>query len=173
VKSEVDRGSTFWVELARTDVVAARPVADSRDHHVEALAAPDTAGVVLYVEDNRSNVRLMERVLERRPGVRLLHAGCGEEGLKMAKALQPDLIFLDLHLPDMSGEDVLRLLWEDAALRGIPVVVLSADATPSQARRLKAGGAIDYLTKPLEIGQVMRVLDQSLNSGLHSQRDLK
>jgi PAS domain S-box-containing protein len=172
VTSEVDRGSTFWVELARTDGAAARPVADSPEH-VETAPAPDTTGVVLYIEDNRSNVRLMERVLERRPGVRLLNAGRGEEGLKMAKALQPDLIFLDLHLPDMSGEDVLRLLWEDAALRRIPVVILSADATPSQTRRLKAGGAIDYLTKPLEIGQVVRVVDQSLNSRLHSERDVK
>jgi CheY-like chemotaxis protein len=122
---------------------------------------------VLYIEDNRSNVRLMERVLERRPGVRLLHAGRGEEGLQMARAQQPDLIFLDLHLPDMSGEEVLRLLWQDTALRDIPVAVLSADATASQARRLKASGAIEFLTKPLQIGQVMRVVDHSLSGSEH------
>jgi PAS domain S-box-containing protein len=166
VRSEVDFGSTFWVELARTDAVDVRPAAESglSGVAVEPMAPASTAGVVLYIEDNRSNVRLMERVLERRPGVRLLHAGRGDEGVKMATAHQPDLIFLDLHLPDMSGEDVLRLLWQDSALRQIPVAVLSADATPSQARRLKASGAIEYLTKPLEIGQVMRVVDQTLST---------
>lgn len=171
VRSEVDFGSTFWVELARTDAVDVGPAAelhaDASRAGVEPIDVPNTTGVVLYIEDNRSNVRLMERVLERRPGVRLLHAGRGEDGLKMARAQQPDLIFLDLHLPDMSGEDVLRLLWQDSTLRRIPVAVLSADATPSQARRLKASGAIEYLTKPLEIGQVMRVVDHSLSTSGH------
>jgi PAS domain S-box-containing protein len=162
VNSEVDRGSTFWIELALTDHVEARPPSNSSDAVATPAPAPNTTGVVLYIEDNRSNVRLMERVLQRRPGVRLVHAERGDLGLKMAKTQHPDLIFLDLHLPDMSGEEVLRRLWEDAALRRIPVAVLSADATPSQTRRLKASGAIEYLTKPLEIAQVMRVVDHSL-----------
>ena len=80
----------------------------------------------------------------------------------MAREERPALIFLDLHLPDMSGEDVLQRLWQDRELRQIPIAVLSADATPAQTSRLKASGAIAYLTKPLEIREVMRLLDEQL-----------
>jgi CheY-like chemotaxis protein len=106
----------------------------------------------------------MERVLERRPGVRLMHAADGQIGLERARSAKPDLIFLDLHLPDMPGEEVLQRLWEDASLRRIPVVILSADASPEQARRLKASGAVDYLTKPLQIREVLQLVDQRLRS---------
>ena len=121
-----------------------------------------TSGLVLYIEDNRSNVRLMERVLQRRPGVKLLHAPTGADGIRLARSEQPDLIFLDLHLPDMGGEDVLEHLWQEPDLRRIPVAILSADATPSHVRRLHASGAVAYLTKPLDIAEVMRLLDYRL-----------
>ncbi|MGH2437448.1 MAG: response regulator, partial [bacterium] len=136
VESEVDRGSTFWVELALADPVqgAAAPM---RVH--EAASAHDSGvkGTVLYIEDNVSNRRLMERLVARRPGVRLVGVSQGQAGLDLARADPPDLILLDLHLPDMRGEEVLRRLWEDPRTRAIPVAVLSADATPAQAKRLR------------------------------------
>ncbi|HYM24011.1 MAG TPA: response regulator, partial [Vicinamibacterales bacterium] len=110
---------------------------------------------VLYVEDNTSNVRLMQRIMERRPGVRLLHGPTGGEGLTLARRERPDLIFLDMHLPDMSGEDVLHRLWQDAALRSIPVAVLSADAAPSGAEA--------------EDGRSDRVLDQAAGCACRAQ----
>jgi CheY-like chemotaxis protein len=114
---------------------------------------------VLYIEDNVANVRLLERVLRQRPGIRLQHASNGEAGIAAARDATPDLILLDLHLPDTSGDDVLRILWEDPATRDIPTIVLTADATPGLARRLKAAGARDTLTKPLDIRQVLDVVD--------------
>ena len=100
--------------------------------------ARDTQGVVLYIEDNRSNVRLMERLLERRPGVAPAATRPTASGsARWRAAEQPDLILLDLHLPDMPGEEVLHRLWQDAALRSIPVAILSADATAEQSRRLR------------------------------------
>ena len=72
------------------------------------------------------------------------------------------MVFLDLHLPDASGEEVLRQLWDDTALRSIPVVVLTADATFGQISRLLASGAAAYLTKPLELAKVLDVLDRIL-----------
>ncbi|MCU1383567.1 MAG: luxQ 2 [Acidobacteria bacterium] len=161
VDSVVDHGSTFWIELALTS--AAQAMARTERPGAAPAAAQDTRGVVLYIEDNRSNVRLMERILERRTGVRLVHAGDGELGVRAAATERPDLIFLDLHLPDMSGEDVLHRLWQDSALRGIPVAILSADATVEQARRLKASGAVAYLTKPLQIRDVLQLIDERLN----------
>jgi PAS domain S-box-containing protein len=162
VASEVDRGSTFWIELALSDAPASLPEPSAADPR-SAQSTPETCGVVLYIEDNGSNVRLMERVIQRRPGVRLLHAPRGADGLRMAREAHPGLIFLDLHLPDMSGEEVLQQLWQDADLRRIPVAVLSADAMPAQTRRLKASGAMAYLTKPLEIRQVLRLVDEVLS----------
>jgi PAS domain S-box-containing protein len=162
VTSEVDRGSMFWVELALTErphlVIDLQPEA----RPVDSLAPPTTKGVVLYVEDNHSNVRLMERVLQRRPGVRLLHAPIGADGLAMAREHRPNLILLDLHLPDLPGEEVLQRLSRDPELRDIPVAVLSADAMPSHPPRLKGAGAIAYLTKPLEITLVLKLVDETL-----------
>jgi PAS domain S-box-containing protein len=162
VESAVDRGSTFWVELARAEAtvetvsapIAARPDATHHDSGV--------TGTVLYIEDNISNRRLMERVLARRAGVRLLGAAQGQTGLDLARTHRPDLILLDLHLPDLPGEEVLRRLWEDSGTRAIPVAVLSADATPAQTRRLIAAGATAYLTKPINIGEVLQLLDEKL-----------
>jgi CheY-like chemotaxis protein len=115
---------------------------------------------VLLIEDNNANVKLLEQILESRPGVRLLCAGQGGLGLEMAREHRPDLILLDLHLPDMHGGDVLRRLLEDECTADLPVVILSADATPGQTERLLAAGARDYLTKPLDIRRFLAVLDQ-------------
>lgn len=161
VESEIDRGSTFWVELARAEASAGttaplrgRPDASAQDSGV--------SGTVLYIEDNISNRRLMERLLARRAGVRLIAAPDGEAGMDLARAERPDLILLDLHLPDTPGEDVLRRLWEDPRTRAIPVAVLSADANPAQTRRLLAAGARAYLTKPIDIAAVLQLLDETL-----------
>ena len=110
-----------------------------------------------------SNVRLVERLLkQRRPRITLLHAGDGAIGMAMALEYKPDLIFLDLHLPDTPGDEVLRRLWEDTRTRDIPVAVLSADATLSQSRRLIATGAKAYLTKPLDVSRMLALIDERL-----------
>jgi CheY-like chemotaxis protein len=89
-----------------------------------------------------------------------MHASEGALGVDIALKHNPDLIFLDLHLPDMPGEEILRQLWTHQSTREIPVVVLSADATVSQSRRLIASGASAYLTKPLDVSHLLRVLDE-------------
>lgn len=167
VQSEVDRGTTFWVELppgvepshAVPDVQA--PLADTRTN---------AHGTVLYIEDNSSNVRLLERVLSRRPSVRLITTATGEDGIARAQRDRPDLILLDLHLPDMSGEEVLRRLWSNAETRSLPVAVLSADATPSQRQRMLASGAVAYLTKPIDLAELLKLVDQRLTvADLHGR----
>jgi PAS domain S-box-containing protein len=106
---------------------------------------------VLYIEDNLANLKLVERLLERAPDVRLIPAMQGQLGLELARRHQPDLILLDLHLPDLHGRDVLQALKDDPATAGIRVVVLSADATASQVERLLEAGAADYATKPIDV----------------------
>jgi CheY-like chemotaxis protein len=97
-------------------------------------------------------------VLALEPGVTLLSAMQGSRGLDLARAHRPDLILLDVHLPDIPGDAVLHRLQADAATRRIPVVVISADATHRQAERLTAAGARAYLTKPIDIRQLRGLL---------------
>jgi signal transduction histidine kinase len=160
VHSVQDAGSTFWVELPLAPPPSQDvPGPDSRQTLGDATPL---LGTVLYVEDNRSNRRLMERVMARRPGVRLLSAASGRAGIELVRAERPDLVILDLHLPDMTGEDVLRQLWEDRETRGTPVAVLSADATPGQIARLRVAGATAYLTKPLNVAELLALVDDQL-----------
>jgi CheY-like chemotaxis protein len=114
---------------------------------------------VLYVEDNASNVRLIERVMAHRPHVTLLTALRGALGLEMARTHRPDLILLDLGLPDTPGAEVLRALREDPTTCDIPVVVVSADATAAQISLMLASGAADYLTKPFEVASLLGLVD--------------
>lgn len=122
----------------------------------------DVEGRVLYIEDNASNLKLVARLLERRPRVQLLTALQGGLGLELARQHGPDLVLLDLHLPDMNGEVLLQRLRADHRTAKVPVVILSADATAGQMSRLLAAGATDYLTKPLDVRRVLEVVDSFL-----------
>ena len=165
VESVIDQGSFFTVELPVTDGPSA---GDNPLPSPPAVVHP--VGTILYIEDNLSNVSLMERLVRRRPGVDLVHAQDGRTGVEAVRTQPPNLIFLDLHLPDTPGEEVLRQLWSDPATRRIPVVVLSADATAVQKQRLLACGAIAYLTKPFDIGEVLDVIDRTLHVGSRGAR---
>jgi CheY-like chemotaxis protein len=117
---------------------------------------------ILYIEDNLSNLRLIESILSQRPGISVLSAMQGRVGLDLARAHRPDLILLDRHLPDISGDQVFVQLREDPRTRDIPVIVLSADAISSEIRRLLGAGVRAYLTKPLDVRQLLAVIDESL-----------
>jgi len=161
VESPDGGGSTFWVELAETASVDQRSgVGAGREP--ASPAAGTRPGTILYVEDNASNLRLVERVLGEHTTMRLIPAMQGRLGLALAREHRPDLILLDLHLPDMLGEDVLRQMRDDALLRETPVIVLSADATPGQIKRLLALGARAYLTKPLDVTRLLVEIDGAL-----------
>ena len=160
VRSTLGEGSTFWVELPLADnpLVAAQAA--------QAALAPEHAcrGTVLYIEDNLSNTRLIQMVLEAHPGVELLGAEQGSIGLELARGRRPDLILLDLHLPDFPGWEVLAALQADPRTRAIPTIIVSADATPNQVDRLLKAGARDYLTKPLNVRELMAILHEHLQN---------
>ena len=156
VESEVGKGSTFWVKLPLTGPLEVREQATLHEQPEERHAPLS----VLYIEDNLSNLQLVERFLSRRPQVRLIPAMQGRLGFELAREHRPDLILLDVHLPDIGGEIVLKLLREDPITRDIGVVVISADATERQRRELLEAGALDYLTKPLNINSFLEKVDQ-------------
>lgn len=118
---------------------------------------------VLYVEDDIVNFTLVARILEYRPGVTVLHAPEGQLAVELAEAYKPKLVLLDLNLPDIHGSEVLKRLQNESETAEIPVVILSADATPSQIERLLTAGAKNYLTKPYDIEQFLAVVDEYLN----------
>lgn len=156
-------GSTFWVELARM----ASPTENATRGRV-ATSTPQTSSVprppatILYIEDNLPNLALIETILSDRPEITLLSAMQGKLGLLMAIEKRPELILLDMHLPDLRGDEVLRRLQSDPRTARVPVVMVSADATPNTLDRLLKAGAAAYLTKPLDVGDFLETIDRFL-----------
>jgi PAS domain S-box-containing protein len=159
VNSVVGEGSTFWFELPRTKSSIEQAAVQRKNGAGRPRSAAPSCRV-LYIEDNLSNLTLIEQILEERPEIELLSSMQGKVGLELAQKYSPDLILLDLHLPDIPGWDVLARLKAYPLTRQIPVVVVSADATPSQIKRLMSGGATKYLTKPLDVIEFFKVLDR-------------
>jgi len=167
MESVLDVGSTFWVQLptpGETQLAGGGPaeVTETALPVDERTKVGTSLYTVLLIEDTLSNLNLVERLLSRWPGVTLIPAMQGRLGLELARQYHPDLVLLDLHLPDLSGERVLSELKADPATRDISVIVVSADATAGQVERLKAAGAIEYLTKPLDVRQFLSVVSDVL-----------
>ena len=163
VNSEEGKGSTFWVLLpiadAPPEVAALEPAKAAPPAPVEPVRAPRT---LLYIEDEDLNLRLVQRILQSHPEYRLLTAMQGGLGLELAREHQPDLILLDLNLPDMTGEEVLRRLKGDAATGHIPVLMVSADAMGDRIEEILLLGACGYLTKPYKVVQFLSVIEETL-----------
>ena len=164
VESEIGRGSTFWLELptAEGPVEMYERIYDNDNLGVPEPEPVAKANTVLYIEDNPSNSRLMERIFANRPEVKLIVAMQGRLGLELARQHRPDLILLDLHLPDLPGNEVLMRLRGHPETSTIPVAMISADATPGQINRLLAAGAQVYFSKPLEVKNLLRFVDETL-----------
>src|ERR1051326_7839376 len=123
VQSAIDKGSTFWIELQKLeDPLSA--LQSQTEASLAALEVQTNPGSILYIEDNLSTLRLMEQIVVNRPQIRLLAAMQGKLGLELAQAHRPNLILLDLHLPDIRGDEVLRQLKHDERTREIPGVLV-------------------------------------------------
>ena len=162
VESVPGQGSTFTIELPLVESPLAL-LDDQPAGSAETHAPFDGQHTILYIEDNLSNLKLIERLFERRPQMRLLSTMQATQGIELARQHLPALILLDLHLPDMGGEEALRRLRADPLTKQIPVIVVSADATSSNTRRLLQAGAFDYLTKPLDMARFLDVIDVALH----------
>jgi PAS domain S-box-containing protein len=157
-ESVPEQGSTFWI-----DILQVESQLKTADQWVESESKDQESkkGTILYIEDNQPNIELIEQILiYHRPNIRMETSMNGNEAQKLAMELKPDLLLLDLNLPDIHGSEVIKKLKEDAVTRLIPVVVVSADAMPSQLNNLKQLGAVDYLTKPLDVQAFLNVVDQ-------------
>jgi signal transduction histidine kinase/ActR/RegA family two-component response regulator len=145
-----DGGAVFIMEFDQAESAVSEDALDGAQ--VTGEDQPQLgACTLLYIEDNLSNFKLIERVLAPQRNIRLIPAMQGGLGLELAERHQPDLILLDLHLPDIPGAVVFERLRANPLTRDLPVVVVSADATDRQVKRLLEAGAAHYLTKPLDL----------------------
>jgi len=158
VHSTVGVGSTFMLELPEAALPEPAEVAVTRP--LAPVAAGSGIVSVLCFEDNIANVRLIERAVGRMPDVEVITAIQGRLGLDLARQHIPDVVLLDLHLPDMPGQEVLRRLRADPATASVPVVITTADASPGQAERLIEQGATAYLTKPLDLVELFDLIER-------------
>jgi len=160
IDSRLGAGTCASVSLPRVEPV---PRAPERPLPQAAPAAP--RGTVLYVEDNDVNALLVEQILARWVDLRFVRAHDGESGLALARSLQPDLLLLDMQLPDIEGEEVLRRVKADASTCRLRVVALSASAMPEEVARASQLGADEYWTKPLSVDRfladVARLMDEA------------
>jgi len=165
VTSESGVGSTFWIELADArDHVEIPPTADQAPQSMaeNSPTAPRSA-TLLYIEDQSANLLFVQKVLQRkRQQVHLLQAAEPYLGLALAQAHRPDLILLDINLPEIDGYEVLRRLRADPETCNIPVVAISANAMTDDLAKGKAAGFEDYLTKPIDIETLLASIDQYL-----------
>ena len=157
VDSRPGEGSLFELRLADAASAPAAPAP------VGAPSAPLTRaarrGKLLYIEDNAVNAMIVAELLARRPDLQLSTAADGSSGLALAVENQPDLVLLDMQLPDIDGHEVLRRLRADPRTAAIPVIALSANAMPQDIERALAAGVSDYWTKPLDFRAFMASLD--------------
>ena len=163
VDSTVGQGSVFWVELRSTpapELKVTAPEEAAPKLAIKPIDAPQK--ILLYIEDNPANMRLVERLIDRRTDIKLLKAVDGLQGIALARASLPDVILMDINLPGISGIDALKVLQEDASTAHIPVVAISANAMSRDIEVGRQLGFFRYLTKPIVVEEFMTTLDLAL-----------
>lgn len=118
--------------------------------------------VVLYVEDNKANMVLISKVLDMLDDVEMHGAETGEAGFRLAQEIRPNLVLLDINLPDMSGLDVLKKIRAEPSIQGVPVIALTASASRGEVSEGLEAGCDSYLTKPFDVRQFLDVINQYL-----------
>jgi signal transduction histidine kinase len=164
VESELGVGSTFWFELITVD----RPILSLSNTGATALdktrplihvSHPHT---LLYVDDNPSNLRLVEQVIARHPKIKLHIAVNGNDGIRMANELRPDVVMMDINMPGINGFEAMRILHSNPSTSSIPVIAVSANAMPIDIERGLKAGFFQYLTKPIKVDEFMLTLEMAL-----------
>lgn len=156
VESVAGKGSTFWVDFPLLTGSANEPL-----QNLQAMQASRYGSrTVLYIEDNPVSFRLVQKSIAGRLGIDMLGAYSAELGLQMARVRRPDVILLDINLPGMNGFEALSILKNDEATRDIPVIAISANAMERDIKKGLEAGFVDYLTKPVDIIQLVLVLSR-------------
>lgn len=164
IESELGKGSVFTVDFEKVNCHEKHKQVISNPQEVERYRKETPPATILYVEDNSANLELIENVFQStRPSIQLISTIYGNQATQLAKEYQPELILLDLNLPDIHGIKVITALKSDLDTKKIPVIIVSADATEGQIQELLSLGALAYLTKPIDIQHLLLHIDQVIN----------
>ena len=164
-ESTPGEGSTFSIDFPLAGAGGAAESPEVRDAAVADLGIGNEERLLLYVEDNPANLALMEDIVAGIPDLTMISTQTAELGLSLAEERSPDVIILDINLPGMDGIKALRHLQGAVATKDIPVLALSANATPSAIKLGHEAGFRDYLTKPVNISKLMAALQDALEEG--------
>lgn len=171
VHSVLGEGSTFWIELPTAASQNSAATETTPDDTVSDIAINDddtylsnSECTLLYIEDNATNITLMENVLRTSSNIQIHTASTAYEGMEIANVLQPDIIILDINLPDINGFDVAAYLKENPSTKDTPIIALSANAMSDAIARGENTKLFErYLTKPFEVPLLLQAIDQSLS----------
>ena len=163
-ESTLGHGSLFWIELPscnindnESDALSTKLANQSKEIVSEQQTAAQSS--ILYIEDKLSNIHLVEMILSSRPEIKLLTAITPEKGLELANQLKPDLILLDINLPGMNGYQVIEKLQNSDSTKNISVIAVTANAMIDDVERGKKSGFKEYITKPIDVTQFLKVID--------------
>jgi len=163
VKSTSGQGSEFWIDLPYilpTDIFETKTQPTSPPAYIQAVTSRIN---VLYIEDNKMNLGLIRDILSgARPSFTFFSAPSAERGLEIARSIQPAIILLDIQLPGMSGIDMMEIMKADDTLGDIPVIAISADASPETIEKASQAGVKEYITKPFAVDHFLNVLDTTI-----------
>lgn len=168
-ESSVGVGTTFWIDLPiAADTNLEADVKNNGDKSslsgAGSLRNRDAQGSLLYIEDNPANLRLMEKIVGRVPGLTMMSAHTGELGVEIAEVKQPDVIIMDINLPGMDGFAALELLKANEQTKTIPVIALTANVMPKDIEKGRRAGFYTYLTKPIRIDEIVSTVSEALRS---------
>ncbi|PHZ85875.1 ATP-binding protein [Paremcibacter congregatus] len=161
-ESTENKGSTFWIDLPLATIDEDKDEPSPIDAEETENALPDQSHLMLYVEDNPSNLALMEGIVDEIPNLTLVSAHSAELGLVLAEELKPDIIILDINLPGMDGFEAVKRLRQAEGTKKLPVIALSANAMPQDIRRGENSDFNDYLTKPINLPKLIHTLQAAL-----------
>lgn len=167
MESEEGQGSSFWIELPEVDLDSGGAGNDLEQQAMtdKVASGSECLYTVLYIEDNPANLRLVTQILGKNPQLRLITAHTPEFGLEMVSARLPELILLDINLPGMDGYQLLSVLRSMDSVKKIPVIAISANATPRDIERGLAAGFDEYIIKPIDIRYFLETVDRLLPEG--------
>jgi PAS domain S-box-containing protein len=164
VESTLGKGSMFWFELNSAAEPHIAFKSEEGDDLTQSFVDPDEKfHTLLYVEDNPANLVLVQQIIERHKDMQLLTAINGNSGIEIACASLPDVIMMDINLPDINGYEALKILHSDPDTAHIPVIAISANAMPRDVKKGLEAGFFRYITKPIKIDEFMEALHVALN----------
>lgn len=168
VESTIGSGSIFWIELPEAKAVNLPGDVPATDADAGTTAVPVSTQRILCIDDNLINLKLISHLLKKRPAIDLITAHDSSKGIELAKKHRPDLILLDINMPNMDGYQVLKDFQADADLKHIPVVAITANAMPRDIERGRQAGFKAYVSKPIAVNDFLQTMDEMLEtSGKH------